>query len=653
VGWGFLKNMKHKQNNDSAVLEEKRIVFFMSIPESNGKEFSPEEALKNLRENVDTVDKKTIIKSLEALQNIPDLPPKIQQGLRDSAKNIDHMSAVDRAKFRQALERIQPFLEAAEKQHDFHKQNVISVLEKYAALLPSEVPVVEKWKKDISLTADDQKILDFAIKRMVGENTDGWAQLEIKKQNQSEKNRLELWFAIKSGMYLLGMEPEEIQKKLNKKMPEYTEENRENLSLTEKLSQAKHEFQFQNEDLREEADGYKQDLLIAAAKGDWKNIRDPRLMPMFAVLLQKNDAVMPEKVRGQAINVINQILGEGGDYSFRELNEKANSWNTKFRKMKEGKKGEQLGKIKNKPHEYKYLEQMAVYEFAVQAKEKMEEVGKFEHEIGQKIGGIQIIEGSGFELAADLDQYSEKDFKEAGNMAKRMLSPAGMATFYVMQYGGLMMALMNLIAFVQSKGENPQALAYTAMGFAAMKGGSEMTRSNAIDSFLNPEKKLYNDIAYLATKNRVDILQEYTINMDFYMQLDLSNRDQMRTILSKYRRTQKEKFNREVRDPAKEKKKGGHSVDIPKYTPGVRIADFLDGGPLENMLVDGANIGILKKLSEHDEDVDRQAVWYDAIKFLIDRKIGHGQLHSVQEISQQLPKGQSVAQQLVLSRNIS
>jgi hypothetical protein len=242
VGWGFLKNMKHKQNNDSAVLEEKRIVFFMSIPESNGKEFSPEEALKNLRENVDTVDKKTIIKSLEALQNIPDLPPKIQQGLRDSAKNIDHMSAVDRAKFRQALERIQPFLEAAEKQHDFHKQNVISVLEKYAALLPSEVPVVEKWKKDISLTADDQKILDFAIKRMVGENTDGWAQLEIKKQNQSEKNRLELWFAIKSGMYLLGMEPEEIQKKLNKKMPEYTEENRENLSFTEKLSQANTSF---------------------------------------------------------------------------------------------------------------------------------------------------------------------------------------------------------------------------------------------------------------------------------------------------------------------------------------------------------------------------------------------------------------------------
>lgn len=635
--------MNQKQKNTLAFVGEKRAVFFISIPEFGGEEIPPEEALRNLRKNVDTVDKKTIIKSLETLENIPDLPPQIQQGLRDSAKNIDNMSAVDRAKFRQALERVQPFLVAAESVHQEHKQAVISVLEKYNALLPDEEVAIEKWKKGDILSDKDVQVRDSAIHRMVGVNAEGWAEREVQKPNLSEKDRLELWLAIKSGMYTLGMGGDAIESKMREKAPLQTEEQRKNRESIENISSGKQEFKFLNDDIREETNRYKQELLVAATQGNWKQVGDARLMPILAVLLHDKGASIPEKVRGQAIQTINHVTTSGEhQFSKRMLDEKAGKWNQGFSRMKEGKKGSQLGSIERKPSEYVYLEHMAIYELAIQAQEKMNGLGIFEHEVGDNIGGIKITEGNGFSLEKDLSKYSAKDFEEAGSMAKRMLSPAGMATFYVMQYGGLLMALMNFILFVQNPKENQQALAYTAAGFAAMKWGSEMTRRNTIDSLLNPENKLFNQVAYLSTRHRVDILNEYAENMDFYMQLNLGERDKLKAIFSNYRRTQKETFNKEKRDPAKKKKKKGNKVDIPKYQESAPIKDFLDGGPLAEMLLDGADESVLKKMTE-DDTPGRQQVRYDAIKFLLDRKIGHGELSSVQEIAEKLPRQDSVA----------
>ncbi len=396
------------------------------------------------------------------------------------------------------------------------------------------------------------------------------------------------------------------------------------------------------------------------AKGKGGQLEDEKLLALASIINKNGRAENPTQ-RALGIQTILDLTAEGKNlnYGRTQLSEKINEWNQKYGKLLEGKKPDFYEKtIKGKEKQEQFIRQIAAYELAQTASKLMvaQEHGSeaaqtanlidkyFGTQIGKRIGTEKIKEGMGHKvLGVDL-HFSEAQIKKAGDIAKNIMTPSGIATFYLLKYGGVLMTIFNLIAFVQHR--NPQALAYAGIGAGMTYSGVRSVRGNLVDTMFHPERKNFNMLGEINNSNP-EILEELRVNGKFYEQIDLNNPQSEQIFKRKMNSIEDKEERKEEKERRKAKEKG-ESRRKQRYTPLLSKNEFLTvktydeeekekvtHGSLQRLLLKGADTEYIASLD--DEEIN-QRNRYKTLEWLFRKNVKNGDLHEMEMLSDLIRK---------------
>ncbi len=396
------------------------------------------------------------------------------------------------------------------------------------------------------------------------------------------------------------------------------------------------------------------------AKGKGGQLEDVQLLAL-ASIINNNGRADNQAQRALGIQTILDLTAEGKNLNYGrvQLSEKINQWNQEYGKLLEGKKSDFYETtIKGKEKQEQFIRQIAAYELAQTASKLMvaQEHGSeaaqtanlidkyFGTQIGKRIGAEKIKEGMGHKvLGVDL-HFSEAQIKNAGDIAKNIMTPSGIATFYLLKYGGVLMTIFNLIAFVQHR--NPQALAYAGIGAGMTYGGVRSVRGNLVDTMFHPERKNFHMLGEINNSNP-EILEELRVNGKFYEQIDL-NDPQSEQIFKRKMNSMKDKEERKEEKERRKAKEKGESRRKQRYTPLLSKNEFLTvktydeegkekvtNGSLQRLLLKGADTEYIASLD--DKEVN-QSNRYKTLEWLFRKNVKNGDLHEMEMLSDLIRK---------------
>jgi hypothetical protein len=548
-----------------------------------------------------------------------------------------------------------------------HKQRIADVIIQYGRILGSEIALLKKWKNNVPLTGSEEKSVLILQQKFVGTGgTDGIGQKALddlqKNAALSDQQYLKEWGKISAAiiniLFLLGMEEgfsyqaERIQQSENDERMVRIARSRKHFVV--RIIED-HEFDVEDEDfdLRGVLREAKKKLLFFK--------KDSRVSEMAEWI--KNKGPKSAEHNAQVRQHLTDIFAETGEYSFSSLEKHVMGWRKSLQGMRGENRQYKLESLLSTSEAEYVLFHMALYELAVSIKEQMiyqegKKRGLFSSSYMKRQEDLSIQEqkafddlderlfqdahdvreGVGFVLSYDsLRKLSGGkigdtfDYKNGGGVAHNALTPHGLATLYILGYGGMLTAAFNIMVFLQDR-KNTLALAYAAGGITALYFGGEMLKKNSVDSFFHPERELSNTLSFLAqsTEGR-KILYEFHRNIRFYKQIDLLKGESLFRNTMEMRKKEEEMQRESRRKDAK--MKGDFIPPEEKYRYTVWKKDFLEEGVLSDILLPGYDKTVVANMYDTQEIAETR---YKTLDWLFENNIANERLFEVAKLSQRV-----------------
>lgn len=281
------------------------------------------------------------------------------------------------------------------------------------------------------------------------------------------------------------------------------------------------------------------------------------------------------------------------------------------------------------------LEHMAVYEMALKA----DDILKSQYP-DVDFSRIDFQPHAFKSIAPQAAQLSPESYKDKGKLMQKLFSGEGALSFITMMLGGAIAAL-NIVASTQTGDwQNP----YIPMGAAMAYAGHEGLERDYLDSLINPENRVLNELASLRDDKQERIISIFTNPREqaLYRHLDLGKRGE--TVFNAIRK-QEGVAQRELVKAASQAKKTGSEYTgkraLPKEEGFTRSFQFeIDPADLKKT-EDGGTGKYLGILTNPDDPNTKNAVRninesgtsgfdrYIAIRFLYEHNITNGDLETL------------------------
>ena len=334
------------------------------------------------------------------------------------------------------------------------------------------------------------------------------------------------------------------------------------------------------------------------------------------------DFFSPED-KNRLIQAVYDVLHVKGDNekSREKMEKMLSGWKRRGESIKEHGGEEEMEKFymeQCKKNEH-MISQIALYEIAEHVQAELMAKGEWRDNLettgsGLLVGDPSILEG---------------DYRKVYTMANNLLDkdhPENIAIAYGLKYAGLLTLVFNLMAFVQSGGENTNALGLAAMGAAGIYGGKQVLSRRILDSWLHPERKAFNELAAKAAGTERFLIFEFANNIAFYKQIDFSDKAKRKRFMN-FKQNQSKTENKAIGAWKKHNK----GKDAPAWFGRVSAQDFAEDGALHGILKEGADTTVLMN---QDDSVTARMRRFRAIDFLYSYGIDNSMLDDLQRHAQ-------------------
>lgn len=329
-------------------------------------------------------------------------------------------------------------------------------------------------------------------------------------------------------------------------------------------------------------------------------------------------AEQQEQIRQQIQNILQ--APKEAQYSENTLKEQGERWKQRGEGKEDGIRKKIYANIVRDNENF--IDQVALFELAQQARNNMVRNNLWQEKDLLKGMGVDITKISR-DPRYDVTGAMANNIIDKDNMLNGLASGLAMGA-------GALTVIFNLIAFIQSGGDNTQALAFAAAGAGVATIAKKNTERNIIDSMLHPENKALNEIRAISHGADRFILFELTNTQEyeFYNQINFGKKENQK-IFSNFVKGKRKSENKTLSEYEKSQDKKGKDEKSPKHFGRVSADDFINGD-LHGILREGADTDIIRR-GLQNKDVNERMKKFRMIEWMYSSGLTNEHLPKLQE----------------------